>query len=103
MKAWRWILAVFAALAAGIAWLVRNGSDEQRTRQARETAQERQREDLADKLAADRLEIQEGREREREAIQDDLEKGLEQVENDLPGAVADALRDARGEPDDTAA
>jgi len=102
VRAWRWIVAAFAALAGGIAWLVRNGSDEHRTEQAREAAQERQREDIADKLAAERLAIQERREREREAMQDELDTDLLQVENDLPGAVADALRDARGSGDDTA-
>ena len=102
-RLWGWLLAVLAGAAAAVAWFTRNGSDEQRTEQAREAALSLEREDIADKLAAERLAIQERREREREAIQDDLDTDLLQVEHDLPGAVADALRDARGSGDDTAA
>lgn len=96
MKVWGWIVAAFAAVVAGVAWFSRINRDDRLTKAAREEAQAAQREDIEDKLAADRLVIQTRREREREAIQDELETDLLQVETDLPGAVADALRDARG-------
>jgi len=91
------------ALAGAIAWLVNGHEEDGQAQQAREATQAREREDIADRLAAERLAIQERRERERRAMQDELDTNLLQVETDLPGAVADALRDARGEPDDTAA
>lgn len=97
----RGILAMLGGLlAAGLAIVFGERRKTSRARRerdaAQETAQAAEGAAIAERLAREQAETRARRGREREAIQDDLDDGLAQVETGLPGAVADALRDARG-------
>ena len=95
-----WLALAGAALAAILAFVFGERRKVGRARKQRDAATDdalaARGEAIAERLRREQVEHAAQRERERAAIQEDLEDGLDKVDADLPGAVADALRDARG-------